>query len=144
MTNEEFISYCEDYKKIIEEIFSTDDYNGKRLPKNKILQLISNLSDLYKTNEEKVGDLMQYSQPMRTVIYEINNNLYHVSNDHYHFMNVDIPNINRLIVEKIYTFADKDKEIDYHLKKMDTRLTYVRGFIDCYLTVANEFVRTRN
>lgn len=143
MTNEEFTRYCEDYKKIIDEIFSTDDC-WRRLPKNKIMELISDLSSLYESNVEETGDLMQYDQPMRAVIYEINNNLYHASHDHYHFMNVDIPNINKLIVKKVYTFADKDKEIDLHLKKMDTRLTYVRGFIDCYLTVANEFARTRN
>ena len=143
MTNEEFVNYCEDCKKIIEEIFSTDDC-WRRLPKDKILQLISNLSDLYKSNVEKVGDLMQSRQPMRAVIYEINNNLYHVSHDHDEFMNVDIPNIIRLIVDKVYTYPDKEKEIDLHLKKMDARLTYLRGFIDCYLTVANEFKRTRN
>lgn len=142
MTNEEFVKYCEDYKKIIEEILSTNDC-GKRLSKNKILQLLSDLSDIYRINANKVGDLMQYSQPTRAVIYEINNNLYHVSHDHHHFIYVDIPNIDELIVEKVYTFDDKNKEIDYHLKKMDTRLTYLRGFIDCYLTVANEFTRTR-
>lgn len=142
MTNEEFVKYCEDYKKIIEEILSTNDC-GKRLSKNKILQLLSGLSDIYRINANKVGDLMQYSQPIRAVIYEINNNLYHVSHDHNHFIYVDIPNIDELIVKKVYTFDDKNKEIDYHLKKMDTRLTYLRGFIDCYLTVANEFTRTR-